>query len=67
MALLQNSLELAIIAFFDCILRHFGASSKVLMDQKRDFFEAFKALCTKALINHHTTSRNNLVEDNLAQ
>uniref|UniRef100_A0A7I3ZXP7 Uncharacterized protein n=2 Tax=Physcomitrium patens TaxID=3218 RepID=A0A7I3ZXP7_PHYPA len=37
------------------------------MDQKKDFFESFEALCTKALIDHCTISKNHLEVDGLIE
>jgi hypothetical protein len=47
-ALPQNSLELAAMAFLDWVLARFGALSEVLTDQGHEFLGAFEALCTKA-------------------
>jgi hypothetical protein len=57
-ALLQNSAELAAVAFLDRVLAHFGAPTEVLTDQGREFLGVFEELCTKALIDHRTTSRD---------
>jgi hypothetical protein len=51
-ALPQNSSELAIAAFLDCVLARFGAPFEVLTDQGREFLRSFEELCTKALIDH---------------
>ena len=56
-ALPQNSAELAAATFLDRMLARFGARTKVLTDQGRKFLNAFE-LCTKAFIDHRTTSRN---------
>jgi len=58
---------LAAIAFFDHVLAHFETLAKVLIDQRWKFLISFDELCTKPLIDHHTTSRdhheaNGLVE-----
>ena len=37
----------------------------MLTDQGREFLGAFEDLCTKALIDHCTTSRNHLEADGL--
>jgi len=66
-ALPQNSLELATTTFLDRVLVRFGAPTKVLTDQGREFLGAFEELCTKALINHHTTSRNHSKANGLAE
>lgn len=58
MALPQNSLILIVMTFFDCALAHFGAPIEILMDQSKDFFRSFEALCTKSLINYYTSSKN---------
>ena len=54
----QNSTKLVAVIFLDRVLACFGASAEVLMDQGREFLGVFKELCTKALIDHHTTSRD---------
>nr|PNR33430.1 hypothetical protein PHYPA_025374 [Physcomitrium patens] len=48
------------MAFLDQILVYFGALVEVLMDQRREFFRSFEVLCTKTLIDYHTTSKNQL-------
>lgn len=63
MALLQNSLELAAMAFLDSLLICFKVPTKVLSNQGRDFLWTFKTLYTKALIDQCTTSRNHLKVD----
>ena len=55
-ALPQNSAKLAAAAFLDRVLARFGALAEVLTDQEREFLGAFEELCTKALIDHRTTS-----------
>lgn len=64
-ALLQNSSKLAAMAFLDRVLACFGALAEVLTDQGREFLGAFKALCTKALIDHRTTSLDHQEADGL--
>ena len=66
-ALHQDSTELFATTFLDRMLARFGASAEVLMDQRREFLGAFEELCTKALINHHTTSRDHHEAYNLAE
>lgn len=66
-ALPQNSSKLGAMAFLDCVLAQFGALIEVLVDQGRKSLGTFEDLCTKALINHYTTSKdhpeaNGLVE-----
>ena len=62
----QNSIELAAATFLDCMLARFGAPAKVLTDQGRKFLSALEELCTEALIDHHTTSRDHPEADGLA-
>ena len=57
-ALSQNSSELAAAAFLDRVLVRFGAPTKVLTDQGREFLGSFEELCVQALIDHWTTSRD---------
>ena len=57
-ALFQNFAKLAATSFLDRVFTQFGALAKVLTDQGREFFNVFEELCTKALIDHHTSSRN---------
>ena len=66
-ALLQNSSELVAMAFLDRVLARFGAPPEVLIDQGREFLGAFEDLCTKALIDHRTTSRDHPEADGLAK
>ena len=66
-ALPQNSAELAAAAFLDRVLARFGAPAEVLTDQGREFLGAFEELCTKALIDHRTTSRDHPEADGLAE
>jgi transposase InsO family protein len=66
-ALPQNSVELAAAAFLDRVLARFGAPAEVLTDQGREFLGAFEELCTKALIDHRTTSRDHPEADGLAE
>ena len=66
-ALPQNSAELAAAAFLDRVLARFGAPAEVLTDQGREFLGAFEELCTKALIDHRTTSRDHPKADGLAE
>jgi hypothetical protein len=63
----KNSSELAAMAFLDRVLARFGAPTEVLTDQGRKFLESFEALCTKALIDHRTTSRDHPEADGLAE
>ena len=39
----------------------------MLTNQGREFLGAFEALCTKALIDHQTTSRDHPEADGLAE
>ena len=55
-ALPKNSTELAATAFLDRVLARFGTPAEVLTDQVKEFLSVFKELCTKALIDHRTTS-----------
>jgi transposase-like protein len=66
-ALPQNSANLAAAAFLDRVLARFGAPAEVLTDQRREFLGAFEELCTKALIDHRTTSRDHPEADGLAE
>ena len=66
-ALPQNSAKLAATTFLDYVLARFRASVEVLTDQGREFFGAFEELCTKALIDHRTTSRDHPEVDGLAE
>ena len=66
-ALPQNSSELAAAAFLDRVLARFGAPAEVLTDQGREFLGAFEELCTQALIDHRTTSRDHPEADGLAE
>ena len=66
-ALFQNSAELAPVASLDRVLARFGASAEVLTDQGRESLGAFEELCTKALIDHRTTSREHPDADGLVE
>jgi hypothetical protein len=66
-ALLQNSAELVATAFLDRVLAHFGAPAEVLTNQRREFLGVFEELCTKALIDHSTTSRDHPEANGLAE
>ncbi len=66
-ALPQNSSKLAAMAFLDRVLARFEAPAEVLTDQGREFLSAFEALCTKALIDHRTTSWDHPKTDGLAK
>ena len=66
-ALPQNSAELAAAAFLNCVLAHFGALAEVLTDQRRGFLGVFEELCTKALIDHRTISRDHPKADGFAE
>ena len=65
-ALSQNSAELAVATFLDHVLAHFRAPAEVLTDHGREFIGVFEELCTKALIDHRTTSRDHPETDGLA-
>ena len=54
-------------AFLDRVLACFGTSVELLTDQRREFLGAFKEMCTKALIDHYTTSRDHPEADGLAK
>ena len=54
-ALPPNSSELAVIAFLDCVLAHFGAHVQVLTHQESEFLGSFEELCTKSFIDHYIT------------
>jgi len=45
-------------AFLDRVFSHFGAPTKVLIDQGTKFQGEIQVLCDKALIDHQTTSRD---------
>ena len=49
------------------MLARFGAPAELLTDQGRKFLGAFEELCTKALIDHRTISRNHPEADGLAE
>ena len=66
-ALTQKFVELAATSFLNRVLARFGASAEVLTDQGREFLGAFEELCTKALINHRTTSRGHPKADGSAE
>ena len=55
------------MAFLDRVLARFGAPAEVLTEQGREFLGAFQALCTKALIDHRTSSRDHPKADGLAE
>lgn len=67
MALPQNSSKLAALAFLDRVLARFGAPTEFLTNQGCEFLGIFQALCTKALIDYRTTSRDHLKADGLAE
>uniref|UniRef100_A0A7I3YWA7 Uncharacterized protein n=1 Tax=Physcomitrium patens TaxID=3218 RepID=A0A7I3YWA7_PHYPA len=48
-------------------MARFGAPTKVLKNQRRNFLDMFEALYTKALIGHHTISRNYTKADDLVE
>lgn len=51
-------MNLATVAFLDCMLVHFGALAKVLTNQRREFFNVFEEFCTRALIDYCNTLRD---------
>ena len=53
--------------FLDRVLTRFGASVEVLTDQGRKFLGVFEELCTKALIDHRTTSQDHPEADGSAE
>ena len=55
-ALPQNSSELTAMAFFDRLLACFRVPAQVLTNQRREFLGFFEDLCTKASIDHRSTS-----------
>lgn len=57
-ALLQNSLKFATMAFFNHVVSCFKASIEDLGNQEKKSFETSKTSCIKALIDHFTTSKN---------
>ena len=63
-ALSQNSVELVMSAFLDCVLLYFLASA---MNQGRECLGAFEKVCTQALIDHHTTLSDHLEVDVLVE
>ena len=66
-ALPQKNFNLTAIAILDRMLARFGAPGEVLTDQEREFLGSIGALCTKALIDHHTTSRDHPEAGSLAE
>ena len=65
--LLQNSAELVAVAFLDRVLIRFGAPTKLLTDQGRKSLGALEELCSKALIDYHTTLRDHPKVNGLAE
>ena len=63
----QNFVKLATATFLDRMLAHFGAPTKVLTDQGKEFLNFVEELCTKALINNCTTSQDHPEVDGLAK
>jgi len=55
------------MTFLGCVLARFGVPAEVLTNQRREFLGAFEDLCTKALINHCTTSRDHPKVDGLIE
>lgn len=51
----QNSSELVANVILNRVSVRFGTHVEVLTGQERVFFGSFEDLCTKALIDHHTT------------
>ena len=66
-ALPQNFTELAATTFLDHVLVRFGAPAEILTDQGKEFLGVFEELCTKALIDHRTTSLDHLEANGLAK
>jgi hypothetical protein len=66
-ALPNKFCEGATYSFLDCVLSHFGASSKVLIDQRREFLSDFQTLCEQAMIEYHIPSRDHLGSDGLVE
>ncbi len=67
MLLRQNSLGLAPTTFLDHVLVPFGSLIEVLTNQGREFCKIFEEFCTKALIDHCTTSKNHPKIDGLTK
>ena len=55
------------MAFLDKVLARFGVPEEVLTDLGREFLGTFEALCTKALIDQRTSSRDHPEVDGLAE
>ena len=66
-ALPQNSAKLATTSFLDRVLARFRVPVEVLTDQGKEFLGVFEELCTRALIDHRTTSRDHPEADGLAE
>ena len=49
------------------MLARFGVHAEVLTDQRREFLGFFEVLFTKALLDHHTTSRYRDKADGLTE
>ena len=49
------------------MLARFGAPVKVLTNKGREFLGVFEDLCTKAFIDHRTTSQDHPEADGLAK
>ena len=56
MALLDKFSEGAAYVFLDGVLSKFGAPTKVLIDQGKEFLGEFKTLLKQTYIDHRTTS-----------
>jgi hypothetical protein len=52
------STKLVATPFLDRVLARFGTPIEVLTNQGGEFLGSFVELCTKALIDHRTTSRD---------
>lgn len=67
MVLRQNSSKLGVATFLNHLLVRFGAPTDVLTYQRRDFLGSFQELYTKALIDHRTTSRDDVKANELGE
>ena len=66
-ALPDKACEGTAYAFLDRVLSRFGAPAEVLTDQGTEFLGEFQVLCTQALVDHRTTSRDHPEADGLAE
>lgn len=61
------STKLATTLFLDRVFARFGTPIEVLTNQEGEFFGSFIELCTKALIDHCTTSKDHPEVNGLAK